>query len=120
MLPPCDQNIATALPAATGGEPEVLGVLLTSKCNFTCRHCCNESAPANTHTARFEDIARLIDESCGIPSIREVGISGGEPFLFVELLRRVVLHAAACGLQASVTTNGFWGRSRGAARLLAD
>jgi hypothetical protein len=109
-----------SLLAQRGLEPEVLGILLTSKCNFTCRHCCNESEPANSETARFEEVARLIDEAREIPSIREVGVSGGEPFLFVSLLRSVVRHAAARGLRASVTTNGFWGRSRGAPRLLAE
>jgi hypothetical protein len=109
-----------SFPADRRGELEVLGVLLTSKCNFTCRHCCNESEPANSESVRLREVACLIDEAGEIPSIREIGVSGGEPFLFVSLLRRVVRHAAARGLRASVTTNGFWGQSRGAPRLLAE
>jgi MoaA/NifB/PqqE/SkfB family radical SAM enzyme len=71
---------ADALPVCFphgGTELEVLGVLLTSKCNFTCRHCCNESEPANSETVRFEEVARLIDEAREIRSIREVDTYAG-------------------------------------------
>ncbi|MER9237223.1 radical SAM protein [Mesorhizobium sp. M0622] len=94
--------------------PEVLGLLLTSKCNISCRHCCNDSHPAKSESASFERIARLIDEAAELPSIREVGISGGEPFLYLRLLKEIISHARTCGYTSSVTTNGFWGGSPGA------
>lgn len=100
--------------------PEVLGLLITNKCNFACRHCCNESGPANANTVPIEDVARLIDEARDVPSIREVGLSGGEPFLYLPIVRQIVRGAAALGLSVSVTTNGFWGRSPAAPKLLAD
>jgi MoaA/NifB/PqqE/SkfB family radical SAM enzyme len=99
--------IATDIP--TG--PNVLGLLITSKCNIVCRHCCNDSHPLHAGSVAFEDAARLIEMAREIPSIREVGISGGEPFLFIPLLRRIVQSAAEAGFTSSITTNGFWGRS---------
>lgn len=101
-------------------RPEVLGILLTSRCNISCRHCCNDSHPGNSEAASFERIARLIDEAAEIQSIREIGISGGEPFLYARLLKEVVGYARRSGYTASVTTNGFWGGSAGAGRLLGE
>jgi MoaA/NifB/PqqE/SkfB family radical SAM enzyme len=95
-------------------------MLLTSKCNISCRHCCNDSGPSHSGAARFEDIARIIEMARGIPSIKEVGISGGEPFMFIPLLHRIIQFAASAGFTSSVTTNGFWGRSVRAAQLLED
>lgn len=53
----------------------------------------------------------MIDDAASVPSINEVGISGGEPFLFPDLLQSVVAYAGTKGYTSSVTTNGFWGRS---------
>ncbi|MCK1516510.1 radical SAM protein [Bradyrhizobium sp. 190] len=107
-------------PIAVASGPSVLGVLLTSKCNISCRHCCNDSHPSRSGAARFEDIARIIETAREIPSIREIGISGGEPFMFVDLLQRVVRFAGELGYTSSITTNGFWGRSQRATRLIRD
>lgn len=91
--------------------PDVLGVLITSKCNIVCRHCCNDSHPHNNGAVAFEDVARLIEMARDIPTIKEIGISGGEPFLFVPLLHRIVQYAAGFGFTSSVTTNAFWAKS---------
>jgi MoaA/NifB/PqqE/SkfB family radical SAM enzyme len=92
---------------AQGSGPDVVGILLTSSCNFACRHCCNESGPARHQTLSFDEIARRIDGARDIPSVREIGFSGGEPFLFPDLLKDAVRYAAGCGFSVSVTTNGF-------------
>jgi MoaA/NifB/PqqE/SkfB family radical SAM enzyme len=55
-----------------------------------------------------------------IPTIREIGISGGEPFLFLPLLQDVVRFARDLGFSSSVTTNGFWGRSARGPKMLED
>jgi MoaA/NifB/PqqE/SkfB family radical SAM enzyme len=69
----------------------------------------------------FERIARCIEMAHEISSIKEIGISGGEPFLFLPLLNRVVQFASSLGLSSSVTSNGFWGKSSDRAfSLLAD
>src|SRR5262249_38248279 len=99
-------------------HPEVLGILLTSRCNINCRHCCNDSGTAHTGAVSFESIAHLIDSASEIASIPEIGISGGEPFLFPDLLHRVVAYAGARGYSSSITTNGFWGRSTAMPRHL--
>ena len=104
-------------------NPSVIGILLTSKCNIACRHCCNESGPGHAGSVEFSSIARAIDEATHIPSVRQIGFSGGEPFLFLDLLHRAVEYAGSRGYSSSVTTNGFWGQSRaidGHLRTLRD
>ena len=91
--------------------PSVLGLLITSKCNIVCRHCCNDSHPLNAGSVTLEEAARLIEMAHEITTIREVGISGGEPFLFIPLIRGIVQAATHAGFTSSITTNGFWGRS---------
>jgi len=97
---------------------DVLGFLVTDKCNFTCRHCCNESQPHNSAVLELADIQRCIDEAGQIGSFREVGISGGEPFLFPSYLADIIKHASDRGFSVQVTTNCFWARSEEKARSL--
>lgn len=118
-VPAAPQPVMAATGAADTG-PDVLGLLLTTKCNIACRHCCNDSHPSHHGAAPFEDIAKAIRMAMAVPSIREIGLSGGEPFLFLPLLRRVIAFARECGFSASVTTNGFWGRAPRARRMLDE
>ncbi len=89
---------------------EVLGFIFTEKCNFRCRHCCNESEPSRSETMDEVEVGRHVREAATLGRFREIGISGGEPFLFPHQLAAVVRSARDSGLSASVTTNGFWAR----------
>ena len=101
-------------------NPDVLGILLTSKCSIACRHCCNESAPGHESTRSYAESEQLLAAARAIDTLKEIGISGGEPFMYVPLLRSVVRLAVRYGYTVSVTTNGFWARSPvAAARLMA-
>lgn len=106
-------------PDSALSRPSVLGILLTSHCNISCRHCCNSSGPTAHRSVDTATVAGLIDDAARIGTITEIGLSGGEPFMFPRLLGDILRHARDCGLAASVTTNGFWGRSRRAGALLA-
>ncbi|NYH85346.1 MoaA/NifB/PqqE/SkfB family radical SAM enzyme [Actinopolymorpha cephalotaxi] len=55
------------------------------------------------------EIVRHIREVAPTGEFAEVGISGGEPFLFPGDLHTIVAGAHDVGLTSSVTTNGFWG-----------
>jgi pyruvate-formate lyase-activating enzyme len=101
-------------------NPDVLGILLTSKCNLVCRHCCNDSSPEQSSTLSIERIRQLIDEAGAVPSIRDIGFRGGEPFLFYPLLLEAVDYARSRGFGSSVTSNGYWGHSRRAPGLIAE
>jgi MoaA/NifB/PqqE/SkfB family radical SAM enzyme len=105
-------------PMLQGLAPRVLGILLTSKCNIACRHCCNHSHPTETRTLDLAALERLIDEATAIASITDIGFSGGEPLIKPDVLLPGIKYAASRGYQVSVTTNGFWGRSTGAPSML--
>ena len=63
-------------------DTEVLGFIFTEKCNFRCRHCCNESHPQALLVMDVAEIAQYIQEAAGTGRLKEIGISGGEPFLY--------------------------------------
>lgn len=93
-------------------DTEVLGFVLTQKCNFRCRHCCNESGPSGAAPMPVEEVQQHIQSAARSGRFCEIGVSGGEPFLFRTQLEQIITTAHACGLTASVTTNGFWAKSR--------
>ncbi|MEA2664900.1 MAG: hypothetical protein QOI11_1844 [Candidatus Eremiobacteraeota bacterium] len=98
---------------------DVLALLVAERCNFRCDHCCTESDGNATGTLSLDDALRAIDQAAAIPSMHEVALTGGEPFLDRTRLQTIVRHAHARGLSVSVTTNGYWARDpEHAARLL--
>ncbi len=91
-------------------------------CNITCRHCYIESSPRNDALVYLSaaEVAAFLDEAeRGGRKLREVGFTGGEPFLNRELpamLREVLCRPA---LSALVLTNAMRPMRRHAKALLA-
>ena len=52
---------------------------------------------------------QTIDQAAEIEGIAYIGFSGGEPFLYYDLLKNGLAHARSRGFATSVATNGFWG-----------
>lgn len=96
--------------AASAGY-DLVGFIFTNRCNFACRHCCNESGTHKVAALDAEEMFRCIDEVTRCPGIREIGISGGEPFLYTRTLSRIARHASERGFPTQVTSNCFWARS---------
>jgi len=87
------------------------GLLLTYKCNCACEFCyynCGPDKdglmPVDTTIDAWRSLRTLTGESA------RVHLTGGEPFLYWELLREILEQARKQGLgQADlVETNGFW------------
>jgi hypothetical protein len=57
-----------------------------------------------------------IDEALKVGTLKMVGISGGEPMLFPELVDQVISYVAQYELGCELVSNGFWGESIGMAR----
>ncbi len=101
-----------------GGEPrasvglETLATLWFNTgtlCNLTCRNCYIESSPTNDRLVYLSaaEVSGYLDEIAvlGLPT-REIGFTGGEPFMNPEIL--AMLDAVlARGHQALVLTNGM-------------
>ena len=76
-------------------------------CNLTCGHCYIESSPHNDRLSylTLEEVERYLDEveQLGLPT-REIGFTGGEPFLNPDIVD--LLHASlARGYRTLVLTN---------------
>lgn len=100
------------------GEPRAVVPLVGLKtlwintgtlCNITCRNCYIESSPKNDRLAYITaaEVAAYLDEiaELHLPT-REVGFTGGEPFLNPEILP-MLSDALARGLNVLVLTNAM-------------
>lgn len=78
-------------------------------CNITCRNCYIESSPKNDRLAYISaaEVAAYLDEiaELHLPT-REIGFTGGEPFLNPEILV-ILADALARGLDVLVLTNAM-------------
>ncbi len=90
-------------------------------CNLTCRNCYIESSPSNDRLAYLtcEDVLPFLEEIARdrLPT-REIGLTGGEPFMNPSIL--AILEAVlARGLRALVLTNAMRPMMKCAAGLRA-
>jgi uncharacterized Fe-S cluster-containing radical SAM superfamily protein len=87
-------------------------------CNIECGHCYIESSPRNDRLAYLttDDVAMFLDEieELGLPT-REIGFTGGEPFVNPEFLDILELPLSR-GFAVLVLTNGMQPMMRPASR----
>lgn len=102
---------------------ETLWVNTGSLCNITCRACFMESSPRNDALAYISaaEVATYLDEvAAEAMPVREVGFTGGEPFMnphLLPMLEDVLTRPGA--LRALVLTNAMKPLRRYAPKLLA-
>ncbi|MFH1465914.1 MAG: radical SAM protein [Pseudomonadota bacterium] len=87
-----------------------LAFLTARTCNIACRHCGIDSSPRNAERMRREDLRSWLIEAATLPGFSKVTFTGGEPFLFQDLLEELIALATRLGLGTRVVTNGFWAR----------
>ena len=85
-----------------------LCLVMTDRCTAACDFCGFSCSPENRQVMDADLMKRLIHEA-KVMGIRTVGFSGGEPFLYPELLEEGVRAARAENLAVNIATNGFWG-----------
>jgi radical SAM protein with 4Fe4S-binding SPASM domain len=78
---------------------------ITTKCNFNCKHCCNESGTIKKENLTKEEILNIIDEMC-VMGVERLGITGGEPFCD-ENLFTYIEYAKTRIPVISIATNGY-------------
>ena len=87
-----------------------MALMLTDKCTAECAFCALKCNPGNTGLLSLETAKKVIDGMKRVGSFNRVGLSGGEPFLYPELIRDILLYAKEAGIEKrTVATNGFWG-----------
>lgn len=86
------------------GHRRLIQVHPTLHCNLRCRHCYSESGPERRGQLPLGDLRRLLEQGRAL-GYDYVGVSGGEPTLWPDLLPFL---DAACrlGFRTAITTNG--------------
>jgi organic radical activating enzyme len=77
-------------------------------CNLTCRNCYIESSPTNDRLAYLEaaEVTRFLDELDGDGRVREIGFTGGEPFMNPDIVA-MLADALGRGHRVLVLTNAM-------------
>jgi MoaA/NifB/PqqE/SkfB family radical SAM enzyme len=92
-------------------SPSILNFRVSYKCNLKCKHCYNSSSNIEQGHINKDTALRVIDEAyaCGI---RTLGITGGEPTLFPDIIFDMMSQAARLGYKnITMVTNASWGKT---------
>lgn len=85
-----------------------LTLQITYKCNAECDICvCNCNNKYNSRM-NLDDAYRYIDEAFNIDTFENLAITGGEPFLFYDDLKKICSKAHEKNISITISTNGFW------------
>jgi hypothetical protein len=88
---------------------ETLWINTGTLCNITCRNCYIESSPANDRLAYISraEVQAYLDEIADLGlGTREIGFTGGEPFMNPDMMA-ILGDAAARGFELLVLTNAM-------------
>ena len=90
---------------------EEVGLVITLRCTSRCRICGTSSHPGHTAVMPLEKGTEYLNQISSVPSIKLVGFTGGEPFLFFDKLSELMGHTQSLGLVSKVATNAFWAKT---------
>lgn len=98
-----------------------LNLLLTYKCNFACKHCLSNCGPHREERMTFEQAKDYIDQIISVIKVGFVGYTGGEPFLYYDMLRDLVSYTYhKYGIIGGVVTNCSWAKNESRAKEKLD
>jgi pyruvate-formate lyase-activating enzyme len=87
-------------------RPNYLSFAGTYQCNLSCPHCC---VPIEWPDRLDIGAALAFLEDAHREGIATLGFTGGEPFLYVEFVRKLCQRAAELGFRFDkIMTNGVW------------
>lgn len=94
-------------PAIKSDLFQAIGVVPSLKCNIKCAHCSANAGPDRVKELGSDEVCRALDEAAKLGEIRHVCISGGEPFIYKDLIK-IVQRAGRRFPQVAVLTNCGW------------
>ncbi len=95
-------------------------LVYTEKCNLFCDHCIADASPEKERKIDYKKVLPLIKDFPRY-GIKRLGITGGEPFLFLDELVELCSVASKKGVNFRVVTNGFWASSeKETERIMAE
>lgn len=101
-------------------EYNSVALLLTENCNAQCVICCDSRGVVRGDTMTIENLELLLGEISRCEQIKYIGVTGGEPMLYPNLVEKVIHYDYSRKMNVSLKTNGFWGNdSRKAEAFIA-
>ena len=67
------------------------GILLTENCNARCKMCCDSRGLVRGKTLTIEELDLILKNIKECPSIDLIGVTGGEPMLYPDLVEKLEL-----------------------------
>ncbi|MBN2154464.1 MAG: lysine 2,3-aminomutase [Candidatus Lokiarchaeota archaeon] len=82
---PLDEDVDSPVPGLTHRYPDRVLLLVSENCSMYCRHCTRRRfAGHHDLNPSIEQIDRAVDYVRNTPQIRDVLLSGGDPFLLAD------------------------------------
>ena len=88
------------------------GILLTENCNARCKMCCDSRGYGKGKTLSKEELKIILDNISECESIKVVGVTGGEPMLYPDLVEYIFDYDYGREMSFTIKANGSWGRNR--------
>lgn len=92
-----------------------IAIMVTRRCNMTCGHCSVESGPGIREEPSEAELLAWVRQAAAA-GVRSIRFTGGEPMLRASTILRLLRECKRLGILATMTSNGFWGRTKAHAR----
>ena len=98
-------------------SPGDVGIILTYRCHSGCKHCLYNSGPGwGMEAISRETLRHALETLASWEPPPQVHLTGGEPFIFFDLLLEGTRLAAGLGITVYAETGASWCTDDGAAR----
>lgn len=87
-----------------------VSVSITRRCPLSCRHCIRDAGPKLTHMPGTL-ASRVAEGVHAQATFRQMSITGGEPFLCLQAVRRLSEAAASVGMDVTVVSSAYWAKT---------
>jgi len=88
-----------------------IALLITENCNARCKMCCDSRGEVCGKTVSSAELDFILNNIKGASEIESVGITGGEPMLYPEIVERILNYDFGRSMSITLKTNGFWGKN---------
>ena len=102
-------DIKSLIPLFSGRLPGQLVMQITNRCNALCPQCEMRKTSKIRRATMSADQAKALVDNAAENQIKAFSVTGGEPFLFPETTKEILLYAEKKGIRYTRTgTNGFF------------
>ncbi len=99
---------------------QAIVLFVTLGCPLACAHCSSDSGPGRREEFPLDQLPRVIAELAATDGTERLVLTGGEPFLDLGRLRRIIDLAKHHGLEVEIVTGGYWARDAARAGQVLD